>query len=148
MPGRAGHSAVVALALSSRRPAWVAGSGSVGGVSQGLEDPVILARLAIAAGLALNWSWLAAAGIAPILISVLPCLAMCALGLCMNRSGGKSCSTAASNSDAAEIEDAKPVTQAVALDASPDRAAPMSGDAALLASPEPQPSKEKRPTDA
>ena len=109
---------------------------------------LVLAGLAIVAGLALNWSWLAAAGIAPILISVLPCLAMCALGLCMNRSGGKSCSTAASNSDAAEIEDAKPVTQAVALDASPDRAAPMSGDAALLASPEPQPSKEKRPTDA
>ena len=109
---------------------------------------LVLAGLAIAMGLALNWSWLAAAGIAPILISVLPCLAMCALGLCMSRSGGKSCSTAASNSDAAEIEDAKPVTQAVALDASPDRAAPMSGDAALLASPEPQPSKEKRPTDA
>ena len=109
---------------------------------------LVLAGLAIAMGLALNWSWLAAAGIAPILISVLPCLAMCALGLCMNRSGGKSCSTAASNSDAAEIEDAKPVTQAVALDASPDRAATMSGDAALLASPEPQPSKEKRPTDA
>ena len=109
---------------------------------------LVLAGLAIAMGLALNWSWLAAAGIAPILISVLPCLAMCALGLCMNRSGGKSCSTAASNSDAAEIEDAKPVTQAVALDASPDRAAPMSGDAALLASPEPQPSKERRPTDA
>ena len=109
---------------------------------------LVLAGLAIAMGLALNWSWLAAAGIAPILISVLPCLAMCALGLCMNRSGGKSCSTAASNSDAAEIEDAKPVTQAVALVASPDRAAPMSGDAALLASPEPQPSKEKRPTDA
>ncbi len=109
---------------------------------------LVLAGLAIAAGLALNWSWLAAAGIAPILISVLPCLAMCALGMCMNRSGGKSCSTAASNSDPAEIEEAGPVTQAVALDTSPDRAAPMSGDAALLASPEPQPSKERRPTDA
>jgi hypothetical protein len=109
---------------------------------------LVLAGLAIAAGLALNWSWLAAAGIAPILISVLPCLAMCALGLCMNRSGGKSCSTAASNADPAEIEDVGPVTQAVALDTPPDRAAPISGDAAVLASPEPQPSKERRPTDA
>lgn len=109
---------------------------------------LVLAGLAITAGLALNWSWLAAAGIAPILIIVLPCLAMCALGLCMNRSGGKSCSTAVSNSDPAAIEDAGPVTQAVALDTTPDRPAPMSGDAAVLASPEPQPSKERRPNDA
>lgn len=109
---------------------------------------LVLAGLAIAAGLALNWSWLAAAGIAPILISVLPCLAMCALGLCMNRSGGKSCSTAASKSDPAAIEDAGPITQAVALDTTPDPAAPMSGAAAVLASPDPQASKERRPTDA
>ncbi len=110
-----------------------------------------LAGLAIAAGLALNWSWLAAAGIAPILISVLPCLAMCALGLCMNRSGGKSCSTAASNSDPAAIEDAGPVKQAIALDASLDPAArnpPISGDAAMQANTKLQPSKGRRPTDA
>lgn len=37
--------------------------------------------LALAAGL--NWGWLVAAGIAPILLAVLPCAAMCALGLCM-----------------------------------------------------------------
>ncbi|RVH28084.1 hypothetical protein CN211_25985 [Sinorhizobium meliloti] len=36
-------------------------------------------------GLAFNWNWLVAAGVAPPLLSVLPCLAMCALGLCMNR---------------------------------------------------------------
>ena len=34
-------------------------------------------------GAALNWSWLVAAGIAPILIGVLPCLVMCGLGACM-----------------------------------------------------------------
>jgi hypothetical protein len=56
---------------------------------------IILAAVAITAGLALNWSWLVAAGIAPILLGVLPCLAMCALGLCMHRAGGKSCSTSA-----------------------------------------------------
>lgn len=54
---------------------------------------VVLAAAVIAAGLALNWSWLAAAGIAPVLISILPCVAMCALGLCMNRMTGRSCSS-------------------------------------------------------
>lgn len=58
----------------------------------GWRGAIIFATLALAAGLALGWSWLVAAGIAPILISVLPCLAMCALGLCMHRGGGRSCS--------------------------------------------------------
>lgn len=58
----------------------------------GWRGSIILATLALAAGLALDWSWLVAAGIAPILISVLPCLAICALGLCMHRRGGRSCS--------------------------------------------------------
>lgn len=38
----------------------------------------------IAVGLALNWSWLVAAGAAPLILSLAPCAAMCALGLCMN----------------------------------------------------------------
>jgi hypothetical protein len=42
----------------------------------------------VAAGLAFKWSWLVAAGITPVLLSVLPCVAMCALGLCMNRMVG------------------------------------------------------------
>jgi hypothetical protein len=33
-------------------------------------------------GAALNWSWLVAAGIAPILIALAPCAVMCAVGLC------------------------------------------------------------------
>ena len=36
-------------------------------------------------GLALNWSWLVAAGIAPLILGLAPCVAMCALGLCMPR---------------------------------------------------------------
>lgn len=59
-----------------------------------LRNRKVLAVLAIAlvgAGLALNWSWLAAAGVAPILLALAPCAAMCALGLCMSRVGGKSC---------------------------------------------------------
>jgi len=35
------------------------------------------------AGLALGWDWLAAVGIAPLIVSAAPCLVMCALGLCM-----------------------------------------------------------------
>lgn len=40
-------------------------------------------------GLYGGWDWLVAAGLAPILIGVLPCLAMCALGLCMGRGKSK-----------------------------------------------------------
>ena len=50
---------------------------------------LIAAAVAVAvAGIAFNWTWLVAAGIAPLLISVLPCVGMCALGLCMNRMTG------------------------------------------------------------
>lgn len=117
----------------------------------GRRGLLVLAGLAIVAGLALNWSWLAAAGLAPILISVLPCLAMCALGLCMNRGSGKSCSTAAKTPDPAVVDDAVPTSQAVALDVPREPAAPepaIGGDATPLTNPEPQPSKERRPTDA
>jgi hypothetical protein len=49
---------------------------------------VLLAGLALAligTGLAWQWSWLAAIGVAPLLVSATPCVAMCALGLCMHR---------------------------------------------------------------
>jgi hypothetical protein len=41
----------------------------------------------LALGFAWQWSWLVAIGIAPFLISTAPCLAMCALGLCMHGMG-------------------------------------------------------------
>lgn len=43
---------------------------------------VLLALLVVGAGLALNWSWLVAAGIAPVVLLLAPCAAMCALGMC------------------------------------------------------------------
>lgn len=58
----------------------------------GRKGIIALAALIVAAGAALNWSWLMAAGIAPLLLSVLPCLAMCVLGLCMSRIAGTSSS--------------------------------------------------------
>lgn len=52
---------------------------------------IMLAALVLVLALALNWNWLLAVGIVPLLISVLPCVAMCAFGLCMARTGGRSC---------------------------------------------------------
>jgi len=49
-----------------------------------------LAAVALLGGAALNWSWLAAVGIAPLLLALAPCAAMCALGACM-KSGGDGC---------------------------------------------------------
>lgn len=53
---------------------------------------VLLAAGAViaGAGLAFNWSLLVVAGIAPLLLGVLPCVAMCALGLCVNRMASSS----------------------------------------------------------
>jgi|SRR5919106_3296905 hypothetical protein len=56
---------------------------------------------AVVMGGALNWSWLVAAGIAPLLLTFLPCAVMCALGLCMSRMTGGSCSTSSNRSDSA-----------------------------------------------
>lgn len=51
---------------------------------------LILAVVTMAGGAALNWSWLVAIGVAPILLSALPCLVMCGLGLCMHKKVGGS----------------------------------------------------------
>lgn len=51
---------------------------------------VLLATIPVGMGLFLNWGWLTAVGLAPILLSLAPCAAMCALGLCM-KGGGKTC---------------------------------------------------------
>ena len=44
---------------------------------------IALAVILLFGGAALNWGWLVAAGIAPLLLALAPCAAMCALGLCM-----------------------------------------------------------------
>lgn len=43
----------------------------------------------VGGGLLLNWGWLVAVGAAPLLLALLPCAAMCALGMCMNHGKGK-----------------------------------------------------------
>ena len=57
----------------------------------GRRGLLLLGAIAAVAGVASSWSWLVAAGIAPLLLSVAPCVAMCALGLCMHRATGNSC---------------------------------------------------------
>lgn len=70
----------------------------------------IAAALALVAGAALNWSWLVAIGVAPLLVAALPCVAMCALGLCMNRMTGRSCSK-----EAAPVEESVKAPAPIAL---------------------------------
>ena len=48
------------------------------------NNRVLLTAAAVAAiggGCVLNWGWLVTAGLAPIIVSLLPCIAMCALGI-------------------------------------------------------------------
>ncbi|USJ28662.1 hypothetical protein [Ensifer adhaerens] len=80
--------------LTERIPSWL----------RGRRGLVALAALVLSLGVAFNWSWLVAVGIGPLLLSVLPCLAMCALGLCMNRMAGSQ--DKASSASAQETDDA------------------------------------------
>lgn|SRR5262249_26646783 len=63
---------------------------------------LILAIGALIGGVALNWNWLVAAGIAPLLLTALPCLVMCGLGLCMNKLIGGSCASEATQTKTSE----------------------------------------------
>ncbi len=58
---------------------------------------IVLGALVLILGLAFKWNWLVAAGIAPLLLAALPCLAMCALGLCMHKMSGGSANADASS---------------------------------------------------
>jgi hypothetical protein len=53
---------------------------------------ILAAVVLTVGGLVLGWNWLVAVGVAPILIAALPCIAMCAIGLCAMK-GSQSCST-------------------------------------------------------
>lgn len=80
----------------------------------GWRGLLLLAAIALFAFAVLNWSWLVAAGIAPLLITALPCVAMCALGLCANKMMGKSCSAEATPDKPADPSADQPQLQAEA----------------------------------
>jgi hypothetical protein len=65
---------------------------------------LVIAAVAILVGLWLNWGWLAAVGIAPLILGALPCAAMCALGLCMMQMG-RTGTTPTPSSDSAQDAD-------------------------------------------
>ena len=57
------------------------------------------------AGAFSNWDWLVALGLAPLLLSALPCLAICVLGLCMTHASRSACGkTAALRQPAPGVE--------------------------------------------
>jgi hypothetical protein len=53
---------------------------------------IIAAMIVVGSGMAMNWSWLAAIGVAPLILLVAPCLVMCGLGMCMKCKSSGSCS--------------------------------------------------------
>lgn len=65
----------------------------------GRRGLLVLGLLAAAGGLWLGWPTLAAAGLAPLVLLLLPCAAMCALGLCMK--GGQSADSKSGNTGGA-----------------------------------------------
>ncbi len=85
MSGSQSRGTSVSLAQGAINAVWPYVSGR-----RGL---IVLAIGVAGAGMATNWGWLVAVGVAPILLALLPCAAMCALGLCMKKGGGKSCSS-------------------------------------------------------
>ncbi|MFJ6328670.1 MULTISPECIES: hypothetical protein [unclassified Rhizobium] len=46
---------------------------------------ILLGAAALAISLLLSWNWLVAAGLASLLLTALPCVVMCAAGLCMSK---------------------------------------------------------------
>lgn len=73
-PAEEGSCCAVPSGEARARPWWLIG-GAV------LAVPLVLYA---------GWDWLAATGLATILVAVAPCLVMCALGLCMGRGKSKS----------------------------------------------------------
>lgn len=51
---------------------------------------LLLALALVFGGLALNWGWLTAIGVAPLLLSLAPCALMCVFGFCMLGGGAAS----------------------------------------------------------
>ena len=88
-----------------------------------------VAVLALVAVVAASWNWLVAAGLATILVSALPCLVVCGLGLCMHRFLGGSGSPQASGSATTEPPEG---AARAATDSSATYAASCCGGATLV----------------
>jgi hypothetical protein len=81
----------------------------------GRRGVLVLATIAGLAGIGLSWNWLIAAGIAPVVLTVLPCLVMCGLGLCMNKLLGNSCASGPAQSNSTDPVQSGATTNIVSL---------------------------------
>lgn len=84
------------------------GRGGLVGLLTGPRRWWLFGAIGISAGLIFGWDKLVLFGVAPILISLLPCLVMCGLGLCMMKCKDKKGSVAAVE-QASEAGDAQSV---------------------------------------
>lgn len=117
----------------------------------GRRGLVLLAAVALIAGAALNWGWLVAAGVAPLLLTALPCVAMCALGLCANKMMGKSGSTDAAPEKPTDpaVDETSPTTLAKTAETQLQRTVDrISMEAVTMPSAELQRLEERRTNDA
>jgi len=102
---------------------------------RGPKGIAVVVVSALVLGAALNWSWLVGVGIAPLLLTVLPCAVMCGLGLCMNRITGGSCSTSSSAADHSDTPMANVAPRVTAASES-DKRTPVSHTAGAGALPD------------
>jgi hypothetical protein len=83
--------------------------------ASGRRGLLALAALALGGGLWLGWPSLVAAGIAPILLALAPCAAMCALGLCMHKMTRGSSTVPVSSPDGTSMSSAEPPSTPLAI---------------------------------
>jgi hypothetical protein len=81
------------------------------GWTTGPRGKWLMVAMAVAAGLTLGWEQLVVLGIAPILLSLLPCLVMCGLGLCVMKCKDKPAGSADGQVDRIASSTAKEVRE-------------------------------------
>jgi hypothetical protein len=86
-----------------------------------LRDRRVLIAIALAVvigGAVLNWGWLVAIGVAPLLLGLAPCAAMCAIGLCSmaKGKGNAACGKNAASENADDRNELPSASQATKLE--------------------------------
>ena len=75
---------------------------------RGRRGLLIIGSALALVGVGFGWDWMVAVGIGPVLLGVLPCIVMCAFGLCMSRVGRKSCASDSSDDVKATKDNQQP----------------------------------------
>jgi hypothetical protein len=69
-----------------------------------LRTAIVVGVVALAAGVFFAWNRLAALGLTAVIVSLLPCLAMCALGVCAARRDSQDTGAAVSSNEVTRKE--------------------------------------------